>query len=179
MVLAGCDTEKAPQSQGNGAPAAAAAPAGTPRYQIVRERAGTALAETSLFAPGGARRSLSSLQGKPVLLNLWASWCAPCVEELPTLDALAARLEGTAHVIALSQDLGSQNVPDSFLTQRGWTNIQSWHDPDNIVGIAVGGNLPTTVLYGADGREVLRVVGPLDWSGDVATRLLAEAGIGP
>ena len=112
-----------------------------------------------------------------MVLNLWATWCAPCVEELPTLDALAAQHRGTANIVALSQDIGEAATPNAFLAERGWQAIQSWHDPDNVVGLSAGGNLPTTILYAADGREVLRVIGPLDWAGAEAGRLLDEIGL--
>lgn len=127
--------------------------------------------------PDGRPRNLTTLRGKPVLLNLWATWCAPCVEELPTINALAARAGDSAHVVALSQDIGGDaTVPTAFLAERGWTRIQSWYDPDNAFGIAVGGALPTTILYNSDGLEVGRVIGPLDWTGPQAIDLLTKTG---
>lgn len=125
----------------------------------------------------GSTATLASLSGKPVLVNLWATWCAPCIEELPTLNRVASEVAGTGHVIALSQDLNENPAPvHAFLTERGWTQLTSWHDPENAVGLAYGGSLPTTILYNAQGIEVVRVIGPMDWYGDEAKALLREAG---
>ena len=121
--------------------------------------------------------TLTALRGKPVLLNLWATWCAPCIEELPTLNRLATDVGPRGHVIALSQDIGDDPAPmRAFLKQRGWDQIAAWHDPDNAIGLHYGGSLPTTILFDAQGREVLRVTGALDWYGDEAKGLLREAG---
>lgn len=122
---------------------------------------------------------IASLDGKPIVLNLWATWCAPCVAELPTLDNLAREGGSQFTVVALSQDLGDYNVPTAFLRQRNLTHLVGWHDGGNILGIAMGQALPTTILVGADGREKLRVIGPLDWNGAEASFLLREAGISP
>lgn len=147
------------------------------RYRIDYSGAGSALPSIALRAPDGSTRDLATLKGKPVLLNLWATWCAPCVEELPTIDSLAARTSGTAHVVALSQDIGDDaSVPTRFLNDRGWTHVAAWHDPENELGITVGGALPTTIIYDAAGHEVGRVIGPLDWNGREAIELLAKAG---
>ncbi|MEQ1688718.1 MAG: TlpA disulfide reductase family protein [Sphingopyxis sp.] len=127
----------------------------------------------------GTQATLTDLIGQPVILNLWATWCGPCVEELPTLDRLAASTRGTAQVIALSQDIGDDGAgPRRFLEQHGWSNIAAWHDPDNEVGLVYGGGLPTTILFDAEGREVARVIGPMDWMSGAARTLLTEAGIG-
>jgi thiol-disulfide isomerase/thioredoxin len=180
LALGGCDTENGTASQGTAPDTAAAAPAGETeaRYRIDRSHAGDAMAEAVVRDPAGQARALFSLRGRPVVLNLWATWCAPCVEELPTLDRLAARLGDDAHVIVLSQDLGEADVPAAFLAERGWRRVQGWHDPENAAGLEAGGSLPTTILYDQEAREVLRVVGPLDWSGPIAAGLLVEAGIG-
>jgi thiol-disulfide isomerase/thioredoxin len=178
LTLSGCDTEKGTASQGAQAETAGS-PAGSPaaRYRIDRSQAGTALSSVQLRAPDGSSRPLTSLIGRPVLLNLWATWCAPCVEELPTLERLSQALGSDAHVVLLSQDLAEADVPTRFLTERAVRTPQNWHDPDNEVGLAAGGNLPTTILYDREGKEVLRVIGPLDWAGAEARALLTEAGL--
>ncbi len=176
VLLVGCDRQKPAEPQASAAAGPVASQA-APRYRIDRSGAGTPLPAAALTARGGERATLSALSGKPVLVNLWATWCAPCVEELPTLNRLASEMVGRGHVIALSQDLNQDPVPvHAFLDERGWSEIESWHDPENAVGLAFGGQLPTTILFGADGREVLRVIGPMDWYGAEAAALLREAG---
>jgi thiol-disulfide isomerase/thioredoxin len=180
LTLAGCDTEKgtAPQGTAQEAPVAPQSGTAQARYRIDRSRAGSAMPEAVVSNAADEMTGLFvGLRGKPVVLNLWATWCAPCVEELPTLQALSTRIGSSAQVVLLSQDLGDRSVPDAFLRERNITGPAAWHDPENAVGLEVGGQLPTTVLYNAGGREVLRVIGPLDWAGAEAARLLAEAGI--
>jgi thiol-disulfide isomerase/thioredoxin len=180
LAVAGCDTQSGAPSQGS----EAARPQVEERtgkhgaYRIDRSRAGTVISGEPVEAPDGETAALTSLAGKPVLLNLWATWCAPCIVELPTIEALARAKGDSAHIILLSQDLGEAAVPTRFLDERGIATAQNWHDPDNAVGLAVGGQLPTTVLYDREGREVLRVIGALDWAGEEAAPLLAEAGFG-
>ncbi len=178
LAVAGCDRQNPAQPQG-GEPAAVdnAATPSAQRYRVDRSNAGQPIAPATLTGSDGAPVTLASLAGRPVVLNLWATWCAPCVEELPTLDALAASAGGRFAVVALSQDLGDASVPRAFLTDRNFTHLSGWHDADNTLGLAYGQALPTTILIGADGKEVLRVIGPLDWNGAAARALLAEAGI--
>jgi thiol-disulfide isomerase/thioredoxin len=175
IAVAGCDRQKAetPQASDTAAPKSA----GAQRYRIDRSGAGTALPADAVTAKDGSRVTLASLNGKPVLVNLWATWCAPCIEELPTLNRVASEVGDTGHVIALSQDLNEDPAPvHAFLEQRGWTEIASWHDSENAVGLAFGGSLPTTILFNGRGEEVVRVIGPMDWYGEEAKALLREAG---
>ncbi len=174
LTIMGCDRQKPAPPQAIEAGDALAT--GPQRYQIDRSHAGTAIADIAVRGTDGRATSLRALIGKPVVLNLWATWCAPCIEELPTLNRLASIRAGRLHVVALSQDIGEDSsVPAAFLAQRGWAAIAAWHDPANAAGLYYGGSLPTTILFAADGDEVVRVIGPLDWSGSVASALLAEA----
>ena len=188
LSAAGCDRRSGQGEQGAGnvaataqaspdevAPAAGATPAGaaaSPAGKIDRSQAGTAAPAFAFAGPDGKPTSLAALRGKPVLLNLWATWCGPCVKELPTLDALAAR--GGVRVVALSQDLDAAK-PAAFLRQRKLPHLAVYTDPAMRWLPAVTSNLPTSILYGADGKERWRVLGDLDWTGPVATAALAEA----
>jgi thiol-disulfide isomerase/thioredoxin len=176
LSLGGCDRQKAadPQARETAAPAAAA---GAVRYRIDYSGAGTPLPVTAVFGPDDAPASLAALRGKPVLVNLWATWCAPCIEELPTLNRLASEVGDSGHIITLSQDLTEDAQPlRAFLEERGWGEVTPWHDPENSVSLAYGGSMPTTVLFDASGEEVARVVGPMDWYGEEAKTLLRRAG---
>ncbi len=178
LSLGGCDREKAASPQaGDTTKAADKAAAGAVRFRIDTSGAGTPLPDAAVFGPDDAPSTLGGLIGKPVLVNLWATWCAPCIEELPTLNRLASEVGDTGHIITLSQDLTEDAVPlRAFLTTRGWSNVTAWHDPENSVGLAYGGSLPTTVLFDASGKEVARVIGPMDWYGAEAKALLRRAG---
>lgn len=185
-TVAACDREKEAKPQGSAQSAASAATTAAPapaatglRYRVDRSNRGASIPEAKLTDPHDASLALTSLRGKPFVVNLWATWCAPCIEELPTLQTIAAESEDRYTVVALSQDLQEAPGPRQFLTEHGFTALSAWHDPDNTLGVAYGQALPTTLLFNARGEEVLRVIGPLDWTGPVGRALLAEAGITP
>ncbi|WP_277979441.1 TlpA family protein disulfide reductase [Sphingomonas phyllosphaerae] len=124
----------------------------------------------------GAPTTLTALGGgKPLLVNLWATWCAPCVKEMPTLDAAAGALAGKVRVVAVSQDMEPGKAKD-FLKARGFAKLEPFLDEKLALSTAYGANLPTTILYDATGKEIWRVTGDLDWTGAQAKALLAEAG---
>ncbi|WP_235523946.1 TlpA family protein disulfide reductase, partial [Sphingomonas sp. Leaf33] len=122
----------------------------------------------------GKTATMAVFKGKPVLLNLWATWCAPCVKELPTLDALAKREAGKLAVVALSQDMDAAKVAP-FVRGKGLTALDVRTDAGMAWIPKVTPTLPTTILYGSDGREIWRMVGDYDWTGADAAKLLAEA----
>jgi thiol-disulfide isomerase/thioredoxin len=173
-LVAGCDRQKPPAPQGEG-PAAQ----GEPIAGVDRSQRGKPAPATIFKDPDGGEISLADFAGVPTLVNLWATWCAPCVKELPTLDRLAERyaLDGRLGVIAVSQDIGPQGSVRAFLDKLEVRHLGAYHDDNMALSGALGVQvMPTTILYGADGREIWRYVGDLDWSGEEAARLLAEAG---
>ena len=184
LSVSGCDREKASERQGaDTGKSAQTAPDARKSYSVDRTKAGTP-APTATFASAddaqdGPRTSLADFRGAPVLLNLWATWCVPCVKEMPTLDALAARTRGKLAVVAVAQDLKGAEVVRPWFTQAGLQHLDAWIDPDNALLDDAGTPLPTTILYNAAGVEVLRVVGALDWTGTEAAALLREAGFNP
>lgn len=169
LMLAGCDKAPQPPAQ---RPSDSAAAAGDFAGHIDTSHKGTALPALTLADPAGAKLALASLAGKPVLINLWATWCGPCVKELPTLDKLAAG--GAIAVVTVSQDMGDpQKVAHAL---GAMPHLHPWLDPDNGVLTALGsGDLPTSVLYDAKGREVWRMAGGHDWNGPDVPGLIAQA----
>lgn len=151
------------------APAAATAPQGG---SFDRSQAGKAAPTLAFLDPAGKSVTLADYRGKPVLLNLWATWCGPCVKELPTLDALATREAGRLHVVTLSQDMDPAKVAPFFATRK-FKTLKAYTDPKMAWVPAVASNLPTSILYDSTGHEVLRTVGDLDWTGDLATKAIA------
>ena len=139
------------------------------------EAAGTPMPDIAILAPGGEQVSLrEETSGEPVLVNLWASWCAPCIEELPTLVALAER--GDVRVMTLNQDMGPQSSVEAFLEGKAIDGVETWQDAEMAMTDALGVQImPTTILYDAEGVELWRYVGDKDWSGDEAARLIADA----
>ncbi len=168
LLAGGCDR----QSHGNPQQGEAEAPA----TQIDRSHKGSQLPDLAFKNAAGQELRLAMLAGKPVLINLWATWCGPCVAELPTLDRLAARSDAP-RVVTLSQDLGEPGKVAAFLQQRGLTKLPGWLDPDNTATSHYAATtLPTSVLYDAQGREIWRMTGGRDWSTPASARLLDEGG---
>ena len=170
MALAGCDRQKAAPSQADQSAAAPASATGG----LDRSQAGKAAPDIEFRSPEGEPTSLAEFRGKPLLVNLWATWCAPCIKELPTLAALSTR-PGAPQVLALSQDMGDQAKVAAFLRERN-LDLEPFQDAKMDMSGALGVNiLPTTVLYGPNGKEVWRYSGDMDWTGPSAAKLLAEA----
>lgn len=187
LALAGCDRQKAAAPQG-GAPqaanasSAAATPAEPyPTGRLDRSHAGTPAPDV-LFEDGeGEPVRLSVFRGRPLLVNMWATWCGPCVVEMPSLDALAAREGATLQILAVSQDSDDNartKVGDFFRAHR-FVRLEPYLDRQ--MGLMTGlglQELPTTILYDSEGREVWRMTGMADWQGARAASLLREASAG-
>lgn len=166
---------KAEQQPANGAESTTQA---GPVKGVDRSRKGMPAPDAVFSDPDGGEISLADFRGAPVLVNLWATWCAPCVKELPTLDELAEAhaVDGQLGVIAVSQDSGPHPSVVAFLEKLEVRHIGAYHDPKMALSGALGVEvLPTSVLYDAQGREVWRYVGDLDWTDAEAAKLLAEA----
>lgn len=146
------------------------------KHVIDRGHKGEGMPDKIFKAQDGSAATLRHIaDGRPMLVNLWATWCAPCVAELPALDQLAAAadLKG-AKVIAVSQDMQPEAVA-AFWTGRKLSILKTWLDPENALGFHYGtGTLPTTILYDAKGKEVARIIGALDWNSAEAQDLVQE-----
>lgn len=117
---------------------------------------------------------LESLRGKTVVLNLWATWCAPCREEMPSLDRLQAKLGGSDfEVVAISVDRAGLAKSKAFLDDLGAKNLALYADPSMKVLRALGvPGLPVTLVIDRDGREIGRLLGPAEWDSPSALTML-------
>lgn len=181
-ALAGCGQPPSAEPTDNRAPAAASPtkPAGASDQEdagvLDRSHAGTAAPSSSFRDPDGESVSLADFRGRPLLLNLWATWCAPCIAEMPTLDALSAREKDRIQVLAVSQDMNGASKVEAFFNKHGFANLAPYVDPETeLTGALHVDTLPTTILFDAQGREVWRIVGKEDWNGAKAAALLREA----
>jgi len=172
LIAGGCDRQSEAPAQPQASGEAAAK-----KGVVDRSHKGAPIPDFTLKDNAGDALKLPTLAGKPTLVNLWATWCAPCVVELPTLDKLAGRTGTNLRVVTVSQDAGRPERVQAFLHERGLDRLPGWLDPMNDLSFHYAtGTLPTSVLYDAQGKEVWRYVGELDWTGPDAAKLLAEAG---
>jgi thiol-disulfide isomerase/thioredoxin len=135
------------------------------------------LGEISFAAGDGATKSLSEWRGKVVLLNIWATWCVPCREEMPMLDKLEAELGGKDfQVVAVNIDRGGSDKAKSFLAETGATHLALYTDPSGKLFSKVKAvGMPTTLLLDREGHEIGRLVGPADWGSPEALALIKAA----
>lgn len=126
----------------------------------------------------GRGHTLADFQGKLVLLNLWATWCAPCREEMPALDRLQTELGGPRfEVVALSIDQQGADGARKFLAQAGVKSLALYVDRSAQASFKLGVlGLPSTLLVDPRGREISRHIGPAKWDspeviGDLRRRI--------
>jgi thiol-disulfide isomerase/thioredoxin len=125
---------------------------------------------------GGAALGLDDFRGRTVLLNIWATWCAPCRKEMPSLDRLQAEMGGPDfQVIALSIDRGGLDPVRAFFGEVGLPHLGIYLDQPSastqalkVVGI------PTTLLIDGEGREVGRATGPAEWDSPEMKALIRQ-----
>ncbi|MFW2391022.1 MAG: TlpA family protein disulfide reductase [Methyloceanibacter sp.] len=148
-----------------------------PMAAFVARKAPLDLPDVVFEGPDGAPMSLADLKGKVVLLNIWATWCVPCREEMPQLNALQAGLGGgDFEVVAINIDKGGVDKAKAFLEETGATDLAFYADPSAKLFAklkAVG--MPTTLLLNAQGQEIGRLVGPADWASPEAKKLIETA----
>ncbi|WP_271078390.1 TlpA family protein disulfide reductase [Aurantiacibacter sp. MUD61] len=174
-LLAACDTGAADEAQESTA-VEGESTADVLTGTLDRSFAGDPIPAVTVATPDGETLLLTDL-GEPVLVNLWATWCAPCVVEMPLLDGLAADLDGQVRVMTISEDLRGAEVVVPFFEANDLPNLPQWMDEENELAFSYGGGavLPLTILYDAEGREVWRVIGAYDWGSAAAREEVLEA----
>jgi thiol-disulfide isomerase/thioredoxin len=172
LALAACHQAQQPPSANESAQGQSA---GEGIKGVHRDHKDTPAPAVVFTDPDGKPVKLADFAGKPLLVNLWASWCAPCVKELPTLDQLARA--GQVQVLAVSQDDGPHASVVAFLQAHKIATLEPYQDSKMGLSGALGPDtvLPTSILYDSSGKEVWRYVGDFDWTSPEAAKLLAEA----
>lgn len=122
----------------------------------------------------GRARTFADYRGQPLIVNLWATWCAPCVQEMPALDRLVELLrDERMAVLALSSDRAGAPVVQRFFEAHAIRRLEILIDRQTAVTRALAARgLPTTVLFDRDGRERGRVVGVAEWDAPDTTAFL-------
>jgi thiol-disulfide isomerase/thioredoxin len=139
------------------------------------------LPDLAFSAPDGAQKRLADYKGRTVLVNLWATWCVPCRQEMPALDKLQAELGGPDFaVVAVNVDTRNLERPRTWLQENGVTGLAYYADPSAKAmqvlqrsGELVG--LPTTLLIDVQGCELAVLKGPAEWASADAKALIAAA----
>jgi thiol-disulfide isomerase/thioredoxin len=125
----------------------------------------------------GQAKSLSDWRGRIVLINLWATWCAPCRKEMPSLSALQHQLGSKDfEVVAISLDRKGREAADPFLKETGATDLALYLDSSALILDQLHAlGLPASVLVDRQGKEIGRMLGPADWSSPEALALIKAA----
>jgi thiol-disulfide isomerase/thioredoxin len=111
--------------------------------------------------------ALADFKGKFVLINLWATWCQPCLKEMPSLEKLQAAQTDKLTVAAISEDRGGNQVVEPFVAKLGLDKVTVYLDPKSAVGHAFSvRGLPTTLVIDTEGRLVGRVEGAAEWDSE-------------
>lgn len=121
--------------------------------------------------------SFSDFRGKTLLVNFWATWCAPCLYEMPSLNRLQKALGGDGfEVITISLDRQGYDVIDPFFEKTQIDALQAYLDRSNKLTLEVGAiGLPTSILIDKNGRLITRMVGPVEWDKENALRFISRA----
>jgi thiol-disulfide isomerase/thioredoxin len=166
-TLAACDRgDKGKPAAPQATAAADAAKAGAAGLSTIdRSHAGTPAPDISFEWHGGEKVSVAAFKGQKVLVNLWATWCAPCVAEMPKLDRLAASRRGKMVVLPISQDMEGWIAVNKFFTEGKFNTLQPYVDqPGSYAESIKAKGLPMSILYDEKGREVWRIAGTPDWN---------------
>jgi thiol-disulfide isomerase/thioredoxin len=129
------------------------------------------------FTDADGPKSLADFSGKVVLLNIWATWCVPCREEMPALDAVETKLGGKDfQVVAVNIDKGGPDKAAAFLKETGASHLALYTDPTGkLFATLKTVGMPTTLIVDRNGKEIGRLVGPADWASTEAQAVIEAA----
>lgn len=135
------------------------------------------LADARFKNADGKELSFQDWRGKVILLNLWATWCAPCRHEMPALDRLQGSIGGdNFEVVAVSIDRKGLKAAQGFLTEIKTKNLTTYIDQTGKIAREVGAfGMPTSILIDRDGKEIGRLIGPAEWDSNETMALIKAA----
>ena len=141
---------------------------------------GRGYADMAFVDGEGVSHTLAEYAGKPLLVNFWATWCGPCREEMPALNALSARYRDQPfEVLTIDLDTGDDGIAKAkaFLDENGLSDLPLLGDPsfaafDRLKNSGVALGLPATLLLDGDGCELAVLQGPAEWNGETAISVI-------
>jgi thiol-disulfide isomerase/thioredoxin len=137
---------------------------------------GATVADVAFLDPDGAETTLAASDGRLRLVNFWATWCAPCREEMPALAALNADLGGDDFEVLLVAT--GRNAPEAierFFAEADIRGLETSLDPRSALAQAMGvPGLPVTLILNREGDEIARLIGGADWNGASARAILTD-----
>ncbi|MFD1880171.1 TlpA family protein disulfide reductase [Paracoccus pacificus] len=136
-----------------------------------------AASTTAFFDESGAEKTLADYKGKVVLLNFWATWCAPCREEMPSIQKLQAEMGGDDfEVVPIASGRNPLPAIRKFFGETGVTDLPILTDPRQKLSRDMGVlSLPVTILLDREGREIARLIGGAEWDTPEARAIIQQA----
>ena len=133
--------------------------------------------KTIFFDTGGKELTLNDFKGRLTLVNFWATWCAPCRKEMPSLEVLSNQIGGdTFQVVTIATMRSSEEAVKKFFNDNNIIDLPKFRDPKGYLARASGvAALPLTMLLDRKGNEISRLIGDADWSQDETIEFIKKA----
>ena len=133
--------------------------------------------KTIFFDIGGKELTLSDFNGRLTLVNFWATWCAPCRKEMPSLEVLSNQIGGdTFQVVTIATMRSSEEAVEKFFNDNNIIDLPKFRDPKGYLARASGvAALPLTILLDRNGNEISRLIGDADWAQDETIEFIKKA----
>ena len=133
--------------------------------------------KTIFFDTGGKELTLSDFNGRLTLVNFWATWCAPCRKEMPSLEVLSNQIGGdTFQVVTIATMRSSEEAVEKFFNDNNIIGLPKFRDPKGYLARASGvAALPLTILLDRNGNEISRLIGDADWAQDETIEFIKKA----
>jgi|EndMetStandDraft_5_1072996.scaffolds.fasta_scaffold11877_2 thiol-disulfide isomerase/thioredoxin len=147
-----------------------------PAAELVAHNTPQGLTDFTFSDGSGRNLTLDNFRGTLILVNVWATWCPPCKEEMASLNHLVLLLANkNIKIVPISVDVSGTLTVRSFYERLGLNNLSIYVDPSKNVMDALGiTGIPTTILIGRDGREIGRTVGPAQWDAPESVKRITE-----
>lgn len=133
--------------------------------------------KTIFFDTGGKELTLNDFKGRLTLVNFWATWCAPCRKEMPSLEVLSNQIGGdTFQVVTIATMRSSEEAVEKFFNDNNIIGLPKFRDPKGYLARASGvAALPLTILLDRNGNEISRLIGDADWAQDETIEFIKKA----